>query len=122
MWYRLYFLDGNDHIAARDEFKADNDHTAIAVAEVLHDACSDRSPGFELWEGARRLARNSCEGLVQPRQEVELTLAMQEMVLEREEIMRQSQWCIAVSRRLLERIDQFNTKISAGRGGSAQPR
>jgi hypothetical protein len=54
VWFRLYFLDWRDRIAAR-EFEAEDDRSAIAIAKLLHDAFSDCSPRFELWQGARRL-------------------------------------------------------------------
>ena len=55
MYYRLYFLNAAQCIIARDEFEAENDETAIMIAGLLSDACSDLSPGFELWQGARRV-------------------------------------------------------------------
>ena len=32
MYYRLYFLNAAQQIAARDEFEAENDETAITIA------------------------------------------------------------------------------------------
>jgi hypothetical protein len=52
VWFRLYFLDWRDRIAARDEFEADDDQSAMTIAASLHDAFSDCSPRFELWQGA----------------------------------------------------------------------
>jgi hypothetical protein len=51
----LYFLNAAQRIGARDEFEAENDETAIAIAGLLCDACSDLSSGFEIWQGARRV-------------------------------------------------------------------
>lgn len=62
----IYFLDAGRHIAARDEFQAENDETAITIACLLYDACSDRSSGFELWRGARRLVPERDEGPAKP--------------------------------------------------------
>ena len=53
--YRLYFLDATGRIAARDEFEADSDESAIAIARRRYNASSDFSSGFELWCGDRRL-------------------------------------------------------------------
>ena len=111
-WFRLYFLDGRDRIAARDEFEAQDDRTAIAIAGLLHDAFSDCSPCFELWQGARRLVP---ETPVRPakasQRTAEVTLRMQQTVLEREEILQQSLWSIATSKRLVARIDQLRTEL-----------
>jgi hypothetical protein len=60
--YRLYFLDAARHIAARDEFEADSDDSAIAIAWRRYNARSDFSSGFELWCGDRRLVPERDEG------------------------------------------------------------
>jgi hypothetical protein len=54
-WYRLYFLDAGQRIAARDEFQAENDETVVTIAGLLYDACSDLSSGVELWQDTRRV-------------------------------------------------------------------
>jgi hypothetical protein len=51
--YRLYFLDAKQHIAAREEFEADNDEVAIIIARRRYTARSDCSSGSELWCGDR---------------------------------------------------------------------
>jgi hypothetical protein len=55
MCYRLYLLNAAQRLAARNQFEAENDETAITIAGLLSDACSDLSSGFELWQGARRV-------------------------------------------------------------------
>ena len=51
--YRIYFLDAAHHIAAREEFEADSDESAIAIAHQRYSARPDFSWGFELWCGDR---------------------------------------------------------------------
>jgi hypothetical protein len=53
--YRLYFLDEAQRITAREEFEADSDENAVAIAHQRYNANSDVYSGFELWCGARRL-------------------------------------------------------------------
>ena len=53
--YRLYYLNEAQHITAREEFEADSDESAIAIAHQRYNASSDLSASFELWCGARRL-------------------------------------------------------------------
>ena len=60
--YRLYILDAAQHIAAREEFEAENDESAIAIALQRYNAYSDLSWGFELWCGARRVVPEQNEG------------------------------------------------------------
>ena len=47
--YRLYFLNEAQRIAAREEFEADGDESAITVAHRRYNARSDFNSGFELW-------------------------------------------------------------------------
>jgi hypothetical protein len=54
--YRLYLLDAANRIAAREEFEADDDETAITIARQRYNARPDFSLGFELWCRERRLA------------------------------------------------------------------
>jgi len=109
VYYRLYFLNAAQRINARDEFEAENDETAITIAGLLYDACSDLSSGFELWQGARRVvpdAKNQTGGNVS-QTSAAITLQVQNIVLEREEILQQSHWLIARSRRLQARVDEL---------------
>jgi len=50
--YRLYLLDGADHIRQAAELECQNDEHAVAVVEERH-------PGIrmELWEGPRLVRR-----------------------------------------------------------------
>src|SRR5215469_561440 len=109
MYYRLYFLNAAQRIAARDEFEADNDESAITIAGLLYDACSDLSSGFELWQGARRVVPDvKKQATAQPNQSsTAITLQLQSVVLEREEMLQQSQWLIARSKRLSARVDEL---------------
>jgi len=105
----LYFLNAAQRITARDEFEAENDETAITIAGLLSDACSDLSPGFELWQGARRVVPDvKKQAAAHPNQSsTAITLQLQNIVLEREEIIQQSHWLIAKSARLLARVDEL---------------
>jgi hypothetical protein len=48
--YRFYFYD--DHtIRGRFDFQADDDDRAVEAAEILFEACSDRSQSWEIWDG-----------------------------------------------------------------------
>jgi len=60
--YRLYFLNAAQRIAAREEFEADNDQSAITTAHQLYNARPDFTWGFELWCGDRRLLPEQDEG------------------------------------------------------------
>jgi hypothetical protein len=63
-WYRLYFLNTAKHIVAREEFEADNDESATAMARQRFNARSDFRSGFELWCGDRRVVPEQDEGSV----------------------------------------------------------
>jgi len=60
--YRLYFLNAAQRIAAREEFEADTDQSAIAIACQRYSARPDFTSGFELWCGDRRIVPEQDEG------------------------------------------------------------
>jgi hypothetical protein len=51
--YRLYFLNEAQRIAAREEFEADTDKSAITIARQRYNVRSEFNSGFELWCGDR---------------------------------------------------------------------
>ena len=107
--YRMYFLAAG-RIEAREDFQADNDIGAIRIAQVLCEACSDRCDSFELWREKRKV--DTAQGS-QPASLAELTQAHQQLVLETEEAILTSEWMIAQSKHLIERIEC----LKRGRGG-----
>jgi hypothetical protein len=104
--YRV-FLRGQAAILGREDFEAENDQAAIILAEVICDACSDICDFFELWQGSRRVAAGYAK-LVQI-DASKLNAEMQATVALHEEQLRDSRWCVAESRRLLEL-----TRVSRG--------
>ena len=101
--YRMYFLV-DARIRAREDFEADNDIDAIRIAQVLGDACSDSCDSFELWQETRKV--DPAPGL-QPVSLAELTQAHQQIVVETEETILKSEWTIAQSKRLIDRIERL---------------
>ena len=100
--YRVYFLVAN-HVRAREDFEADNDIDGLRIAQVLRDACSDSCDGFELWQKERKV------DIPQAFQRVslaELTQVHQQIVIEKEETILRSNWTIAQSKRLIERVER----------------
>ena len=100
MAYRLYFRNQHGFIIGRDDYIAEDDEHAMAVARTLKDACADLCTGIELWHGIRRvdtapikMASRHCLG--------EIVAQVQSTVLEREVALRDSRWVIAESARLL---------------------
>jgi hypothetical protein len=92
-------------LAGRDEFVAEDDLSALVIAAELADACSDVCVSFELWDGTRRVGD---EALRQPKPSgADLNRRTQETVIEREIMMRDSEWLVAKSKRLLDRIRQL---------------
>jgi hypothetical protein len=60
--YRLYFLNKAQRIAAREEFEADSDESAITIARQRYNARSDFNSGFEVWCGDRLVFPEQDEG------------------------------------------------------------
>ena len=59
--YRCYFLDSADHIRGVEEFMGPDDTEAIVEALRLFTE-RDYYPGFEVWQGKRRLSSGQREG------------------------------------------------------------
>jgi hypothetical protein len=104
--YRMYFLI-TGRIHGRQDFEADDDVAAIRIARVLYDTCSDVCESFELWQGKRQIraqqAHHSRASLA------DLIEAHQRVTIETEEVISQSDWVIAQSRRLIETLDQMKS-------------
>ena len=105
--YRIYFLR-ETAIRGRHDFDADDDQSAIQIAHVLLDACSDGCHSFDLWSGTRRVA---VPRLLVPRTFDEVSAAHQECVLDTEEQISNGDRHIARSRRLLESLESKKTEL-----------
>ncbi|HEY1798818.1 MAG TPA: hypothetical protein VGG57_22085 [Stellaceae bacterium] len=99
--YRIYFI-GPAMIQGRHDFSADNDQSAVEMAFALFDACSDSCQSFDLWQAARPIP---VPRLFRPTPFNQLSAAQQECVVDTEERIARSQWHVANSRRLLERLE-----------------
>lgn len=101
--YRIYFFFGKRAILGRHDFGVDKDQSAIQIAHVLFDTGSDDCGSFDLWQGTRRIPT---PWLFVPKTFDQLSAANQECVVDTEERIVHSEWRIAISRRLLERLEQ----------------
>ena len=97
--YRVYFRNQHKFIIGRDDFVAADDEDAAVIAVRLADACSDMCTGFELWQSARRLDTSPAQTIPNAN---EIAARVQNIVLERALVLRDSKWVIAESTRLLE--------------------
>jgi hypothetical protein len=95
-FYRL-FLRNSGVIVGRDEFDAVDDATAYAVGESLYFSVSDCCNSFEVWQGARPIQPPTSTP-------TQINETAQAIVAEREEAIRESNWPIASSRKLLQRL------------------
>ena len=110
-WYRVYLYSASGSLQGRDEYEAEDDRAAMTVAEHLCDACSDVCQSFELWDGVRRVD-SSFSRMPHPSVTFEkVSVAAQHSVIRCAEALRDSEWAVARSKRLTERIE----RLSAGR-------
>ena len=109
-FYRVYFRSHAGTILGRDDFEAEDDRSAQAIAESLGDACSDISQSFDLWQGARRVVtvRNAVSGPEAGARGLNNQVLMR--VIERQKILQRSGWAVARSTRLLERLERAGSK------------
>jgi hypothetical protein len=104
--YRMYFyVKGEIH--GRQDFEADDDVAAIRIARVPYDTCSDICESFQLWQGKRPIPA------LQPHHQKaslgDLIEEHQRVVIDTEEILSQSRWTIANSRRFIETLDRLKS-------------
>jgi hypothetical protein len=108
-WYCIYLYSASGSMLGRNEFEAEDDRSAMAVAEHLWDACSDVSQSFELWDGLRRVdsefSRMTCPSVSAE----QVMMASQLSLVQREEVLRRSFWALARSERLLQRIRELQS-------------
>jgi len=83
--YRLFFLDANGVMQARQEVEAESDTRAVTLSSLLWQACSDTYAGYELWSGARCVVR-ATDGIatIPPPSLDEFAEEVQERVLARD--------------------------------------
>jgi hypothetical protein len=106
--YRLYLRGPSGEIVGRDDFEAEHDAVAIAMAELLWEACADLCDHFELWKRERLVGRSVGKALRPVESADEIGARMQESLIQREEAIRNSEWAVARSKRLLERLRHLN--------------
>src|SRR5262245_6279568 len=91
--YRIFPWKGRN-IEGRDDFEAEGDDLAMAIARDLFDACSDRCEYFNLWNGDRRVDRQwSTMRSLRASESRQVTpndvrARIQELVIEREEVIK----------------------------------
>ena len=111
--YRLFFLDRNGAIQAREEFAAASDDDALILASVVWEACSETYSGYELWSFARRVvSAPDGIGMIPPPRLDELDVERQERVLALEEMIQRSRWRVAKSEKLLQSVDALRARLN----------
>jgi len=97
--YHLYLLGDDSVMCGSFEFEAESDESAYELALVAFDACSDHAVQFELWHGSQLINPPP------PTTTVDRAVANhQAHVVALEETVRDSQWAVAKSERLLARL------------------
>jgi hypothetical protein len=100
--YRVYFRDCT-RIVGRHDFNANDDQEAVTIADVLCDACSDRCDAFEVWDGDRCVVGRT---LPSPRAADVILGDVEEVIMQSGEAIHRSEWFIASSEKLLQRLEE----------------
>ena len=109
--YRVCFYDALGTQMGRLDIAAGNDAEALDVAAVLYDACSDVCSYYDMWKGEKAVRK--AEYFLLAPTVAELSRHTQQIVLDREMAIRDSQWHIADSRRLIEKMGAWNDELQA---------
>jgi hypothetical protein len=98
-------------ITGCEDFAAENDAAALAIARSIFDAATDFCDAFELWDGTRHIDQSRVTTL-----ETRAVIAQrQEHVIRVEEALLNSGWAIARSRRLLARFNEISAETASHR-------
>ena len=96
-------------ISGREEFEAENDAAALAVARVIGNAAGDLCDAFELWDGTRHVDPSR----IVPLDPSIVSASHQDDILRTEEALLSSRWAIAHSRRLLARVKELRGETAS---------
>ena len=111
--YRLYFRSETGKIQGRDDFEAEDGRAAALLAQLLGDACSDVCATVELWQAETRVELPAGRAPRPPESAIEVAARTQAALIRREEAIRDSQWAIARSERLLQRLRAVRSSAAA---------
>lgn len=98
--YRVYFRTRDGFIRGREDFAADDDTTALVMAEIVFESCSDTVQYFDLWCGDRVVLAPRPSALTL----LEVIEQRQSNIVAMEENIRDGAWAIASSQRLLRTL------------------
>jgi|SRR5215469_14785009 len=114
-FYRVYFLDGKNGIAAREEFAAPGNQAANEICRVIADACSESCKGYEIWSAARLVSRvpDVSSVPVGLPSWAEIERRRQHSILEIEERLHLSRGRVAASKRLIEKTSDLRAFLRA---------
>ena len=106
--YRVYFHNGAG-IAGRHDLVALDDREAVALADVLCDACSDVCSSFEVWRDQNIVATRRIPQ--SPLGSHEIAVVRQQAVVDHEDAIQRSKWTIASSKRLLKKLEELRAQL-----------
>lgn len=100
--YRLYCFDRGGSVVCCDDFEADSNIEAKAIASAICDACSDAHHRYELWKDD--LPIESGVTLSSVLRVGGLSDRARRTVLDHEIALKNSSWGVSRSRRLSEKL------------------
>ena len=118
--YRVYFRNPFG-IVGRQDLRAGDEHAAVALADILCEACSDRCESFDVWRGIHCVVERRAPRF--PRQSVDaITAEGRSVLIACEEAIQESQWSIAGSERLLMRLAELRARSRPLDAGASSKR
>jgi hypothetical protein len=118
--YRVFFRNAFG-IVGRQDFLAGDERAAVAIAEILCEACSDKCDSFDVWRGVRCVVQERRPRF--PRLSADaITAEGQSVLIECEEAIRKSQWTVATSERLSMRLAELRARSRPRDAGASSQR
>jgi len=118
--YRVFFRNAFG-IVGRQDFRAGDERAAVAMADILCEACSDKCDSFDLWRGVRCVVQQRAPRFPRLRADA-IAPEGQSVLIECEEAIRKSQWTVASSDRLLIRLAELRARSRPRDAGASSQR
>ena len=111
MNFRVYLLDGVNHIRAAHAFATESEAEAADIGKTLFSSCDDVFTSCEVWQGPSRIYHNQTPLNYAGEPLAEMSERCQRLIVEMEETLWTSFSAIRESTKLLDRINVLRAQI-----------
>jgi len=111
--FRLYLRTNNGDTLGRSDFQAETPETALLIAYVITDACSDTIDFFELWNGKTPIDRAHAPSTIPVL--FDLDQGVRQSIVDSSVALQNSKWAVATSNRLFLKVSEWSQIMAKSR-------